>query len=59
MHILCVYIHICVTMITKETEDINLRGSEIGDMEGSGGRRHGRRWKEERVVDKWCNYILT
>lgn len=46
-------------MITKETEDIGLRGSEIGDIEGSGERRHGRRWKEERVVDKWCNYILT
>lgn len=59
MHILYVYIHICVTMIIKEKENIGLRGSEMGNMEGSGGRSHGRHWKEENVGVKWCNYILT
>lgn len=49
MHILCVYIHICATMIIKEKENIGLRGSEMVNVEGSGGRCHGRHWKEEKV----------
>lgn len=49
---LCTHVHVCAhihaTVIIKEKEALNLRGS--GGMGGVGGRVYRRGWKEKRDV---------